>query len=143
MTLRGIVDAPWYIRNDNLHKDLDLRIILSILEDENEKKYTLKLFSPFLESQKPNRDDVISCSTLFRKPLTFQMIMYDEGRSKAKYNARVFACETSHSYRVTEEEKHSSGPISLTTLPSVDRLNYRRYQYLPTEFMKLGSVALP
>jgi len=26
---RGIVDAPWYIRNDNLHKDLDLETTTS------------------------------------------------------------------------------------------------------------------
>ena len=33
--LPGIVDAPWYIRNDNLHKDLDVETVDSVI-----KKYT-------------------------------------------------------------------------------------------------------
>jgi hypothetical protein len=28
--LRGIVDAPWYIRNDNLHKALDVATVDSV-----------------------------------------------------------------------------------------------------------------
>jgi hypothetical protein len=30
--LRGIVDAPWYIRNDNLHKDLDVATVDSVIK---------------------------------------------------------------------------------------------------------------
>ena len=30
--LRGIVDAPWYIRNDNLHKDLDVETVDSVIK---------------------------------------------------------------------------------------------------------------
>jgi len=30
--LRGIVDAPWYIRNDNLHKDLDIETVDSVIK---------------------------------------------------------------------------------------------------------------
>jgi hypothetical protein len=30
--LRGIVDAPWYIQNDNLHKDLDVETFDSIIK---------------------------------------------------------------------------------------------------------------
>ena len=30
--LRGIVDAPWYIRNDNLHKDLDVKTVDSVIK---------------------------------------------------------------------------------------------------------------
>jgi hypothetical protein len=37
--LHGIVDAPWYIRNDNLHKDLDVATVIassnSMLKDMN------------------------------------------------------------------------------------------------------------
>ena len=29
--LRGIVDAPWYIRNDKLHKDLDVETVVSVI----------------------------------------------------------------------------------------------------------------
>jgi hypothetical protein len=29
--IRGIVDAPWYIRNDNLHKDLDIETVESLI----------------------------------------------------------------------------------------------------------------
>jgi hypothetical protein len=29
--IRRIVDAPWYIRNDNLHKDLDMETVDSII----------------------------------------------------------------------------------------------------------------
>ena len=32
--LRGIVDAPWYIRNDNLHKDLNVEMV-----DKEVKKF--------------------------------------------------------------------------------------------------------
>jgi hypothetical protein len=28
---RGIVNAPWYIRNDNLHKDLDMETVDSVI----------------------------------------------------------------------------------------------------------------
>jgi hypothetical protein len=35
--LRGIVDAPWYIRNDNLHKDLDVATVDSVI-----KQYDLR-----------------------------------------------------------------------------------------------------
>jgi len=31
--LRGIVDAPWYIRNDNLHKDLDVETVDSVIKN--------------------------------------------------------------------------------------------------------------
>jgi cupin superfamily acireductone dioxygenase involved in methionine salvage len=30
--LRGIVDAPWYIRNDNLHKDLDVETVDRVIK---------------------------------------------------------------------------------------------------------------
>jgi tRNA U54 and U55 pseudouridine synthase Pus10 len=30
--LRDIVDAPWYIRNDNLHKDLTVETINSVIK---------------------------------------------------------------------------------------------------------------
>jgi hypothetical protein len=30
--LRSIVDAPWYIRNDNLHKDLDVATVDSVIK---------------------------------------------------------------------------------------------------------------
>jgi len=30
--LRSIVDAPWYIRNDNLHKDLDVETVNSVIK---------------------------------------------------------------------------------------------------------------
>ena len=30
--LRGIVDAPWYIRNDNLRKDLDVETVDSVIK---------------------------------------------------------------------------------------------------------------
>jgi len=30
--LHGIVDAPWYIRNDNLHKDLDVETVDSVIK---------------------------------------------------------------------------------------------------------------
>ena len=30
--LRGIVDAPWYIRNDNLHKDLDVETVDCVIK---------------------------------------------------------------------------------------------------------------
>ena len=30
--LRGIVDAAWYIRNDNLHKDLDVETVDSVIK---------------------------------------------------------------------------------------------------------------
>ena len=30
--LRGIVNAPWYIRNDNLHKDLDVETVDSVIK---------------------------------------------------------------------------------------------------------------
>ena len=30
--LRCIVDAPWYIRNDNLHKDLDVETVDSVIK---------------------------------------------------------------------------------------------------------------
>jgi hypothetical protein len=30
--LRGIVDAPWYIRNDSLHKDLDVETVNSVIK---------------------------------------------------------------------------------------------------------------
>jgi len=30
--LRDIVDAPWYIRNDNLHKDLDVETVDSVIK---------------------------------------------------------------------------------------------------------------
>jgi hypothetical protein len=29
--IHGIVDAPWYIRNDNLHKDLDMETVDSVI----------------------------------------------------------------------------------------------------------------
>jgi hypothetical protein len=29
--LCGIVDAPWYIQNDNLHKDLDMETVDSVI----------------------------------------------------------------------------------------------------------------
>jgi hypothetical protein len=29
--IRGIVDAPWYIRNDNLHKDMDMETVDSVM----------------------------------------------------------------------------------------------------------------
>ena len=30
--LQGIVNAPWYIRNDNLHKDLDVETVDSVIK---------------------------------------------------------------------------------------------------------------
>ena len=30
--LRGIIDAPWYIRNDNLHNDLDVETVDSVIK---------------------------------------------------------------------------------------------------------------
>jgi hypothetical protein len=30
--LRGIVDVPWYIRKDNLHKDLDVATVDSVIK---------------------------------------------------------------------------------------------------------------
>jgi hypothetical protein len=30
--LRDIVDAPWYIRNDNLHKDLAVKLSIASLK---------------------------------------------------------------------------------------------------------------
>ena len=30
--LLGIVDAPWYIRNDNLHKDLDVETVDNVIK---------------------------------------------------------------------------------------------------------------
>ena len=30
--LRGIVEAPWYVRNDNLHKDLDVETVDSVIK---------------------------------------------------------------------------------------------------------------
>jgi hypothetical protein len=30
--LRGIVNAPWYIRNDNLHEDLDVATVDSVIK---------------------------------------------------------------------------------------------------------------
>ena len=30
--LRGIADVPWYIRNDNLHKDLDVETVDSVIK---------------------------------------------------------------------------------------------------------------
>jgi hypothetical protein len=31
--IRGIVDAPWYIRNDTLHKDLDMETVDSVIRN--------------------------------------------------------------------------------------------------------------
>jgi hypothetical protein len=33
--LRGIVDAPWYNRNDKLYKDLDVATVDSVIKDMN------------------------------------------------------------------------------------------------------------
>ena len=29
--LRGIIDAPWYVRNDDLHKDLDVETVNEVI----------------------------------------------------------------------------------------------------------------
>lgn len=30
--LRGIVNAPWYIRNDDLHRDLNIQVVSEIIK---------------------------------------------------------------------------------------------------------------
>ena len=32
--LRGIVDAPWYVRNDNLHKDLNVETVNEVIKKQ-------------------------------------------------------------------------------------------------------------
>jgi hypothetical protein len=36
--LRGIVDAPWYIRNENLHKDLDVATVDSVIKQYAQRR---------------------------------------------------------------------------------------------------------